>query len=374
VKSGKVSGANDFLPARARKKRRRPAGPLAILFLLILWIFFLGPHLEAADRSSWTGVERIVAVGDLHGDYENFVKILTQIPIPIVNGDLHWAAGNTHLVQMGDIMDRGPDAKKILDLLMNLEKEAEAADGKVHVLLGNHEEMNITGIVFRYPEYLHPEQFKSFLPDGYRRKKEEILQKAIIEMRMKRETKTSEEKYYNEFWSSLIRDDERAQHEYLVNFNRKYGSWLLKQNAVIKINDTVFVHGGISEKYSLMGIEKINSTLRVELADLRRAGERNEPQMIARPEIAYQGEGPLWYRDLAIVPEADMAAEVDRILQNLGAVRMVIAHTPKIPTIAEMRRFGGKVWIIDTGISSVYGGRLSALIIQNGEPQIWGMQ
>ncbi len=357
-----------FLPAGAPRRKGRLARPFPVFFLLVLLTSCLGPYLAAGVRYAWTGVERIVAIGDLHGDYDNFVKILTEIPV--VDQGLHWAAGNTHLVQMGDIMDRGPDAKNILDLLMKLEKEAEKAGGKVHVLLGNHEEMNITGIVFRYPEYLHPEQFKSFLPDGYRRKKEEILQKAIIEMRMKRETKTSEEKYYNEFWSSL-RDDERAQHEYLVNFNSKYGSWLLKQNAAIKINDTVFVHGGISEKYSLMGIEKINSTLRVELADLRRAGERNEPQMIARPEIAYQGEGPLWYRYLAIVPEADMAAEVDRILQNLGAARMVIAHTPKIPSEAEMKRFGGKVWIIDTGIATVYGGRLSALIIQNGEPLIW---
>jgi hypothetical protein len=51
---------------------------------------------------------------------------------------------------------------------------------------------------------------------------------------------------------------------------------------------------------------------------------------------------------------------------------MVIAHTPRIPSIREMRRFEGKVWIIDTGISRVYGGRLSALIIENGDFAIWG--
>jgi Icc-related predicted phosphoesterase len=328
----------------------------------------LGPYLAAGIRYAWTGVERIVAIGDLHGDYDNFVKILTGIPV--VDQGLHWIAGNTHLVQTGDIMDRGPDAQKILDLLMNLEKEAETAGGRVHVLLGNHEEMNITGIVFRYPEYLHVNQFISFLPESYKRKKEEALQKAIIELRMKREDKAAEVKLINEFWNGL-RGDERAQHEYLVFFNRNYGSWLLKQNAVIKINDTIFVHGGVSEKFSLMGIENINDTLRLELADLRRAAERDEAAMIARPEIAYNGEGPLWYRALAVIPEADMAAEVDRILQNLGAKRMVIAHTPRIPSDAEMSRFGGRIWIIDTGIASAYWGRLSALIIQNGEPLIW---
>ena len=361
---------NIFLPAEAPRRKGRPARPLFVFFLLVLWTCCLGQFLAARIRYAWTGVDRIVAIGDLHGDYDNFVKILTEIPPPIVDQDLHWIAGNTHLVQLGDIMDRGRKARDILNLLMKLEKEAEAAGGKVHVVLGNHEEMNITGIVFRYPEYLHVDQFRSFLPDGYKRKKEEALQKAIMELRTKREDKTTEEELIKEFWDSL-RDDEGAQHEYLVNFNKKYGSWLLKQNAIIKINDTIFVHGGISEKFSLMGIENINDTLRLELADLRRAEERSEAAMIARPEIAYNGDGPLWYRELAIVAEADMAPEVDRILQNLGASRMIIAHTPRIPSEREMKRFGGKVWIIDTGISSDYGGRLSALIIQNGEAVIW---
>ena len=359
-----------FLSAGAPRRKGLPARSLLVFFLLILWTSCLGPHLAAGVRYAWTGVGRIVAIGDLHGDYDNFVKILTKIPPPIVDQGLHWIAGNTHLVQLGDIMDRGRDAKGILDLLMKLEKEAEVAGGKVHVVLGNHEELNITGIVFRYPEYLHVDQFRSFLPDSYKRKKEEAMQKAIMELRMKREDKAAEEKLINEFWAGLM-DDERAKKEYLVNFNRKYGSWLLKQNAVIKINDTIFVHGGISEKFSLMGIENINDTLRLELADLRRAAERDEAAMIARPEIAYNGEGPLWYRALAVIPEADMAAEVDRILQNLGASRMIIAHTPRIPSEAEMSRFGGKIWIIDTGIASIYGGRLSALIIQNGEALIW---
>jgi hypothetical protein len=357
-----------FSLERASRKRRHPAGHLWLLFLWILWISCTGAYVEAGVPYSWTGVERIVAIGDLHGDYDNFIKILTGTLL--VDNDLHWIAGSTHMVQLGDILDRGKEARKILDLMMKLEKEAEKAGGKVHVLLGNHEEMNITGIVFRYPEYLDVDQFKSFLPDGYRRKKEEILQKAIMEMRMKRETKISEEDFVSEFWDRL-RQDERAQEEYLSNFNWKYGSWLLKQNAVIKINDTVFVHGGISEKYSLMGIERINDRLRLELADLRRAAEGKGTMMIDRPEVAYQGEGPLWYRALAVVAEEDMAEEVDRVLKNLGAARMVIAHTPRIPTEAEMQRFGGKVWIIDTGIASFYGGRLSALIIQNGEPLIW---
>jgi hypothetical protein len=54
---------------------------------------------------------------------------------------------------------------------------------------------------------------------------------------------------------------------------------------------------------------------------------------------------------------------------------MVVAHTPKIPRSvnpeSEMSKFKGKVWIIDTGIASIYHGFLSALIIENGVPHLW---
>lgn len=317
----------------------------------------------------WTDVEKIVAVGDLHGDYENFIKILQGTVI--IDKALHWKAGKTHLVQNGDIMDRGPDARKILDLLMRLEKEAEQAGGMVHVLVGNHEEMNITGIAFRYPDYVTVDQFISFLPDGYRARKEKELQKKIINLQSKGDN-SQLEKVISQFWDSL-RKDRTGQHQYLINFNQQYGSWLLQKNAVIKINGIIFVHGGISEKFSTWKIEEINDRLRLELSDLRRAAENGQPPKVPQPQVVYREDGPLWYRELASVAEEDLREEVDRILANLGAEHIVIAHTPRIAATPEaMKRFDGKVWVIDTGISRAYGGRLSALIIENGEFTVWG--
>jgi hypothetical protein len=316
----------------------------------------------------WTGVDKIIAVGDLHGDYGNFVKIL--IGTKVVDEGLHWIAGRTHFVQTGDIVDRGPDAKGILDLLMRLEVEADRAGGMVHVLIGNHEELNITGLVFRFPDYMSLHQFISFLPDAYRQRQEKALAKAIKDLEARGQGAQREE-LTNKFWSKL-RNDRRAQREYLVNFNQKYGSWLLKHNAVIKINDIVFVHGGINEKYSRWNIETLNERLRHELAALAKAAENSEPLNNDPLEIAFKPDSPLWLRDLATVPEPDLKEEVDRTLDNLGAKAMIIAHTPRIPTIKEMRRLDGKIWIIDTGISRVYGGRLSALIIKDGDFEIWG--
>jgi hypothetical protein len=360
------------LPQSDSKRYALPRGLLKkarVGFILIS--FILAPLVRlfsAGIQCEWTGVEKIIAIGDLHGDYQNFVKIL--LGTQIVDGNLHWIAGKTHLVQMGDILDRGTDAKGIFDLLMRLEKEAANAGGMVHTIIGNHEEMNVTGIVFRYPDYMTIHQFTSFLPDAYRRKQERVLGKRIKDLEARGQGQ-QRENLVSEFWNKL-KEDPEAQKQYLVHFNEIYGTWILKQNAVIKINDIVFVHGGINEKYSHWTIEDINNRLRLELSELAKAAEGVEPAKIGQLEIAYKGDSPLWYRDLAAVPEADLKDEVDRILANLGAKVMVIAHTPRIPSIREMRRFGGKIWIIDTGISRVYGGRLSALIIQNGDFVIWG--
>ena len=91
-----------------------------------------------------TGVERLVAIGDVHGDYDAFVSLLRVAKL-IDNGTA-WTGGKAHLVLPGDYIDRGKDSRKVLDLLITLESRAEKAGGRVHALLGNHETMNIMGI------------------------------------------------------------------------------------------------------------------------------------------------------------------------------------------------------------------------------------
>jgi hypothetical protein len=317
----------------------------------------------------WSGVDKILVIGDLHGDYDNFEKIIRGTGL--VDSDLHWSAGPTHLVQTGDIMDRGPDARKILDALIRLEAEAGAVGGLVHVLLGNHEELNIGGVIFRYPDYVPVEQFISFLPDGYRQRQEREIEKRVRRVRGSG-VRVPVKNIADEFWSSLKNDPE-AQREYLVNFNNKYGDWLLRRNIAIKIDDTVFVHGGISEKYSLWGIQKLNDRFRLEMTALQRATVYDEPVAPPQLEIVYRGDSPLWYRELATNPEQDMREEVDAILANLGAKHMVIAHTPRTAvTLSQMKRFEGRIWIVDTGISKAYNNNLSALKIINGEFIVWG--
>jgi hypothetical protein len=256
-------------------------------------------------------------------------------------------------------MDRGTEredrAKNIFDLIKKLEKEAVEAGGKVHMLIGNHEEMNITGIAFQYLEYVSPKQFRDFLPEKYRKDREREIRK-----RMEDGGDIENE------WKKLM-EDPKAQEEYRNNFNLYYGRWIAEEhNVVIKINDTVFVHGGIGEKYSTWPLKDINHLYYLEFQKGFREG------FDFRPKILLVEDSPLWFRHLATWDERDYASQVNQILANLGAKQIVIAHTPIIKDIKDsLSRFGKKVWVIDTGISRIYRGFLSALIINSGDFKPW---
>lgn len=305
-------------------------------------------------------------MGDLHGDYQNFIKIL--IGTHLVDQDLHWIAGRTHLVQLGDVLDRGPSARRIFDLLIRLEKEAAEAGGMVHALIGNHEEMALAGISFDYPGFVTVEEFLSFLPDTYVNDKQtEYLRKKMAGLPPASEPPSVSLTELLDYWKGIM-TDEKAQREYFRSLREEYGPWILSHNAVIKINDTVFVHGGISEPYSKEPLATINDDLRQEIG-LAMRGEQ------FRPRIIFTSNSPLWYRDLALMDEKSMKKDVDRILSNLRAEHMVVGHSPHgFGTLRTMKRFEGKIWVIDTGISEYYGGHYSALIIENRNFVQWGVK
>ena len=89
---------------------------------------------EETPRYEWDGVARIVAVGDVHGALSPLVAVLEGAGL--VDPDLAWTGGDTHLVLLGDLVDRGPDDRAILDLVGRLQDEARAAGGHVRGLPG----------------------------------------------------------------------------------------------------------------------------------------------------------------------------------------------------------------------------------------------
>ena len=90
----------------------------------------------------------IVSISDIHGyldEARSALMTLTDHPEtdPVVYSDdkglLHWADNNYVLVFNGDLIDRGPDNKGVLELVGRLIEEAPP--GRVRVTLGNHEAM-----------------------------------------------------------------------------------------------------------------------------------------------------------------------------------------------------------------------------------------
>ena len=129
------------------------------LFLLPL-LLLATSWLNAAERVSeyeWTGVSRIVAVGDVHGSYDQLTRLLRASHV--IDEEQRWTAGEDHLVLVGDLIDRGRGDRAVLDLLRGLKDDAADAGGHVHVLVGNHEVMNLV----RDLRYVNPESFIDFV-------------------------------------------------------------------------------------------------------------------------------------------------------------------------------------------------------------------
>src|SRR6185436_3754619 len=307
-------------------------------------VFAVAPRSFAADTCEWTGVDRVVAIGDVHGAYDRFVEILKTAGI--VDAGLHWAAGTTHVVQLGDIVDRGDDSRKALDFVRRLEREAEAAKGRLHLLLGNHEVARMLGDL----RLTAPGEYTAFVTA----ESESLREKAIKSLN----PATDEER------AQLLQQLPLGSLEMRQAFSRdgEYGKWLRDLPVVVKIDDLVFVHGGLSPAVAPMGCAAINEQVRRDLtSDFEKTIGAPLASLVARVD------GPLWYRGLAQEPDA-FAPQVDDIIARTAARAVVIGHTVSL-TGRIGTRFGGRVVQIDTGMQPAYaqGGRASALEIARGQ-------
>jgi hypothetical protein len=122
-----------------------------ILLLFLVCTVFSIP----AGRTAGTA-QVVIAIGDVHGDFDDFCLILKRVGL--IDEKLHWAGGHAILVQTGDLLDRGPKERQVLDLMTSLEDEAAKAGGQVVSLLGNHEVMNLIGDL----RYVTPDTYTSF--------------------------------------------------------------------------------------------------------------------------------------------------------------------------------------------------------------------
>ena len=73
---------------------------------------------------------RLVAVGDLHGDLDKARRALVAARVLDPSTD-RWSGGDSVLVQVGDVLDRGDGEIACLFLLERLAKEAALVGGAV---------------------------------------------------------------------------------------------------------------------------------------------------------------------------------------------------------------------------------------------------
>ena len=306
-------------------------------------IAFASHTVPAASPCEWTGIDRVVAIGDVHGAYDRFVEILKVAGV--VDGGLHWAAGSTHVVQLGDILDRGDDSRKVLDFVRRLEKEAHAARGQLHLLLGNHEAARMLGdlrltTTGEYAAFVTPDSVS--VRDKYLKS----LKPATADERARVTQETPLGLF--EMRQAFGRDGD-------------YGRWLRQLPVTVKIDGFIFVHGGISPAVAPLGCAAINEQVRTELTtDLDKTRQAPLESLTARVD------GPLWYRGLAQESDA-FAPQVDEILSKAQARAIVVGHT--VATTGRITsRFDGRVIQLDTGMQPAYvqGGRASALEITRG--------
>ncbi len=354
------------------------------------------PKKTPADPS-----ESLVAIGDVHGDFDDFVAILQRIGL--IDKQNHWKGGKTTFVQVGDLLDRGPKPREVMDLMMALEKEAGQAGGRVVSLLGNHEMMNMMGDL----RYVTPVNYASFA-DSNSEKRQKSAYDEYVKWRNKHAALIAELSQPME----LTEAEWMARHplgfvEQREAFSPKgeYGKWLRGHNALAQIGEEIFLHGGIHPDLAKMKVDALNSRIRDEIKafdevkqylqdegvilpffNLQEITNAAQAEVIAERkslvpaseerqakilEFLKYGEwlsvkpvGPLWFRGYDQWSDEEGTAEIGKILEAYKVAHIVVGHT--VQRGARIRpRFGDKVFLIDTGMLSSYypGGRASALEI-----------
>ncbi|MDP3276694.1 MAG: metallophosphoesterase [Deltaproteobacteria bacterium] len=270
------------------------------------------------------GAARVVAIGDVHGDFA-VTRAVMQLA-GATGPDDHWVGGPLVVVQVGDQLDRGDGERRILDWFEVLTREARAAGGAFYVLNGNHEVMNAAG------------DFRYVTPGGYR-----DFAETEVPVR----------------WRDLLaRAPERVRGRMAAMApGGEYARKMAAHNTVMVVGDTVYAHGGLLPSHVDYGLERINRAVREYLLG-------NPPGEL--PAILQGEDSPFWHRVFAVDDSEAVCALLGQTLARVGARRLVIGHTVQPNGINDA--CGGRVFRVDVGLSSHYGGPVQVLEMRAGQP------
>lgn len=268
------------------------------------------PAAEQAEQGfRYPAAERIVAIGDVHGDLTAARAALRLAGA--IDGSDQWAGGKLVVVQTGDQLDRGDEEREIVDLMRDLHEQAARAGGAVHSLNGNHEIMNAQGD-FRY---VTPGGFAQFTSVT---EKSPLAQRAPVAMRGRAEA-------------------------FLPG--GQYARILARRPVVIVVGDTVFVHGGVLPEHVRYGIGKLNREVSAWMLG----------SVLVPPDLIRSESGPVWTRIYGAEQSEQVCATARRTLDALAVKRLVVGHTVQKQGITSI--CDGAVFRIDVGLAAYYGDR-----------------
>jgi hypothetical protein len=338
-----------------------------------------------------------VAIGDVHASYDKFLALLRGTGL--VDEGSNWTGGTSHLVLVGDLVDRGQDDRKVMDLAMRLQTEAKAAGGEVHALLGNHDLM----VLMRDLRYVEKKSYAAFAPDENPEDRAKGWAGYVTAYPADRagdpKLRAAFDDSYPPGFFAYLR---------MLDLEGPYGAWALARPAVIKVNGIVFVHGGLTEKAAAKGLEGINREIHEAIVAYAKASKALEP-LIKGPatfeEIsavaydidkgAFKGkkdpglaeaakaliaclssplqaqDSAVWYRGNALEGEGVERRRIDDVLSLLKASTLVVGHTPTAEGLVTSR-FGARVYRADVG--QAYGRQPYCLEFKGGEVRVFDPQ
>ncbi|CCG83219.1 Uncharacterized protein C1840.07c [Taphrina deformans PYCC 5710] len=248
----------------------------------------------------------LYAIADIHGDYPRALSALQHAKVVDEAGS--WVAGNATLVQTGDIVDRGPDTQLLYRYFRNLTRQASRSGGRVVKLWGNHEYMNA---MYDW-RYVDEGDLDSFPAPS---------------------TETRERAFSIE---GEIGSD------WMVDYAVTYRDARYRAH---------FMHAGLSPEHAADETDEIGKSFMRNLL----GGARAHSQWTETQRRFWDGEGPMWYRGYALLDEAGACRVAGEVMHTLDVDFLVMGHTPNFD--GALTRCGGRVLLIDTGLSGAYGGR-----------------
>lgn len=275
-----------------------------------------------APPTFYPATERIVAIGDVHGDLGAARRALRLAGA--IDASDRWSGGDLVVVQTGDQLDRGEDEQEILDWFDRLTEEARAAGGAFLVLNGNHELMNAE-LDLRY-----------VTEGGYLDFEDAVELEAP-----------------GEAADSVLASYDPAHRARVVAFRPggPYARLLSRRNVVVQVGRSVFIHGGLLPQHLAYGVERLNAETRAWLR-----GEAPRPdEILAKPS-------PVWSRHYSDEVDAEDCAMLAEVLEAMGADRMVVGHTVQDDGVTSY--CDDRVWCIDVGMAEAYGGPVEVLEIR----------